>query len=63
MNCLYCSDKTNLKNGDIEGHIGMTEIAFCIDCYPLVAGWILHLENLTEEGVKGKYNYEPSIEN
>lgn len=38
MNCLYCGDKTSLKNGDIEGHIGMTEIAFCIDCYPIVAG-------------------------
>ena len=54
MNCIYCGDKTYLKNGDIEGHIGMTEIAFCIDCYPLVAGWIFKVE-----GIEGSYHYEP----
>ena len=52
MTCLYCGDKPFLKNGDIEGYIGITDIAFCIDCYPLIAQWILHVENLTEEGAE-----------
>ena len=58
MNCNYCGDKTSLKNGDIEGYIGMTEIAFCIDCYRLVSGWILHIEKLKEKGD----DFEPPIQ-
>ncbi len=60
MNCIYCGDNTDLKNGDIEGRIGMTEIAFCTDCYPLVSGWIFYVEGMNPLPHHGGCKYESS---
>tara|TARA_R100000655_G_scaffold15189_9_gene33839 strand:- start:1101 stop:1256 length:156 start_codon:yes stop_codon:yes gene_type:complete len=49
MNCIYCGQETDLENGDVEGYIGSLEIAFCIDCYPVVVCWIFHKEGIIKE--------------
>ena len=41
-----CDNEIDIQNGDIKGCVGITEVAFCIDCYSGIRSMVFCLEGI-----------------
>ena len=48
-NCIMCDNECDVENGDIVGSIGITQVAFCIDCYSGIRSMVVTIEQFKEK--------------
>ena len=48
-NCNLCDGEIETDNGDIFGRIGITDVAFCVDCYSGIRDMVFFFENINKE--------------